>query len=104
MAYWSVALSEGNQGRAEIYMKKFIYFFIIDLGISPFVKCYQGKTLIEACIDARRIDTLKELLSHTYIVHNTEDKNLLRKSGKNKDINGNNALHRIFSIPEENIR
>ena len=69
MAYWSIALSEGKQSQAEIYMKKFIYFFIIDLGISPFVKCYQGKTLIEACIDSRRLDTLKELLSHTYVVH-----------------------------------
>lgn len=24
----------------EIFMKEFVYVFIIDLGISPFVKCY----------------------------------------------------------------
>jgi len=24
----------------EILMKEFVYFFVMDLGISPFVKCY----------------------------------------------------------------
>jgi hypothetical protein len=30
----------------EIFMKKFVYMFIIDLGISPFVKCYQNKSIV----------------------------------------------------------
>jgi hypothetical protein len=30
----------------EIFMKKFLYFFIMDLGISPFVKCYEKKSIV----------------------------------------------------------
>lgn len=30
----------------EIFMKEFVYVFIIDLGISPFVKCYQNKSIV----------------------------------------------------------
>jgi len=29
----------------EIFMKRFVYIFIMDLGISPFVKCYGSKSL-----------------------------------------------------------
>jgi hypothetical protein len=96
LVYWSVALSEGNNGKAEVYMKKFIYFFIMDLGISPFVKCFDGKNLLEACIKSRRFDTLKELLSHTYICCTPEECLELDNSSRDKDIHGNNLLHNVF--------
>ena len=79
-------------------MKKFIYFFIIDLGISPFVKCYNKKNLLEACIKSRRFDTLKELLSHTYICLTPEECLKFDKSTKAKDVEGNNLLHSIYLI------
>jgi len=47
-------------------VKNFIYIFIMDLGISPFVKCYDRKTMISATVSSGRLDLLEELLSHTY--------------------------------------
>lgn len=38
--------TEDADGVFEIYMKQFVYIFILDLGISPFIKCYQDKSLI----------------------------------------------------------
>ena len=50
----------------EIFMKEFVYLFIAELGISPFVKCYQNKSIVQACIYSRRLDFLRELLQHEY--------------------------------------
>ena len=81
IAYWAMTLLkklesiDQKEGRVlredeafdqdfEFLMKKFIYMFILDIGISPFVKCYEGCNLIQGCIEAYRIDFLKELLMH----------------------------------------
>ena len=47
MAYWAIYISnmdndstQDEDGAFEIYMKKFVYIFLFDLGISPFIKCY----------------------------------------------------------------
>jgi hypothetical protein len=33
-------------------LKEFLYFIILDIGISPFVKIYEGKSLLFACVQA----------------------------------------------------
>ena len=51
LAYWAISLAnmddsgEGT-GQYEVLMKKFVYIFIVDLGISPFVKCYNKRSMI----------------------------------------------------------
>lgn len=57
----------------EIFVKKFLYYFIIDLGISPFIKCYEKKSIIQACIVSNRLDFLRELISHEYEVLSEKD-------------------------------
>jgi hypothetical protein len=64
----------------EIFMKKFLYYFIIDLGISPFVKCYEKKSIIQACVRSGRLDFLRELLSHKYELLNNKDVEIFKKS------------------------
>jgi hypothetical protein len=73
LAYWAIYISNmdndstvDEDGAFEIYMKKFVYIFLFDLGISPFIKCYQEKSLVQACVTSRRFDFLREILSHKY--------------------------------------
>ena len=80
----------------EILMKEFVYFFVMDLGISPFVKCYQNKSLIQACVKARQKQLMAELLQHEYEVKNPKEIGILAKTCKGKDIFGNNIFHEIF--------
>jgi len=48
VAYWAIKIAnlDNESVESEIFMKKFLYFFIIDLGISPFVKCYKNKSIL----------------------------------------------------------
>jgi hypothetical protein len=67
IAYWAIFLAnDNNNPDMEIFVKKFLYFFILDLGLSPFIKCYEKKSIIQACIVSGRFDFLRELLSHEY--------------------------------------
>ena len=70
----------------EIFMKEFVYVFIIDLGISPFVKCYQNKSIVQACVLSRRLDFLRELLCHKYEVMNPKQVAIMAKTCQGKDI------------------
>ena len=88
-------------GMFEIYMKQFVYIFILDLGISPFIKCYQEKSLIQACITSRRYDFLRELLSHRYECATPKDYKDFINSCKAKDWKGNNVFHEIFMLDGE---
>ena len=54
-------------------VRNFIYIFIMDIGISPFVKCYDGKSMISATVPSGRLEFLKELLSHKYECEYLED-------------------------------
>jgi len=65
--------------------KRFIYYFILDLGISPFIKAYQGKSLMTACVTENLTKFTKEIMSHRYVVRNDYQKQLLMKSAKQKD-------------------
>ena len=98
VAYWAIKIAnlDNESSESEIFMKKFLYFFIIDLGISPFVKSYQNKSILQACISSNRLDFLRELLSHTYEVLSPDDIEIFQKSCKGKDIEGNNIFHDIF--------
>ena len=87
VAYWAIKVAslDNDSIESEIFMKKFLYFFIIDLGISPFVKCYKSKSILQACISSNRLDFLRELLSHTYEVLAPDDIEIFKKSCKGKD-------------------
>lgn len=109
LAYWAISLAnldervpeDQDYGKYEIYMKKFVYIFVLDLGISPFIKCYQEKSLVQACVIARRNDFLRELLSHKYEMLTKSDFKDFVKSCKSKDRKGNNIFHEIFMLPQE---
>lgn len=87
--------------KIEQYMKKFVYLFILDLGISPFIKCYRNKTLIHACVVSNRADFMRELLSHHYECYDVKDWETFAKSCKSKDYRGDNVLHEVFQKPVE---
>jgi hypothetical protein len=81
-------------------MKKFVYFFVLDLGISPFVKCYKSKSLIHACVESGRLDFMRELLKHKYECWTEDAANRFVKTLACKDIGGDNIFHEIFKQPE----
>jgi len=89
---------EFNQDQAEV--KNFVYLFIMDCGVSPFVKAYEGRTLISATVPSESIEFLTELLSHTYMVRFEEDFEELKKRCKSKDAKGNNLLHEVCMLKE----
>ena len=110
MAYWAIYISnmdndstQDEDGAFEIYMKKFVYIFLFDLGISPFIKCYQEKSLAQACVTARRFDFLRELLSHKYECFDKQAMKDFKNSCKGKDWKGNNIFHEVFML-EESMR
>lgn len=92
LAYWAISLAnkdsigkpksltqqknkkerkEDHQHRNSLQklIKQFIYMFIIDCRISPFVKIYKERDLTQACVEQGRFEILKELLQHTYVLH-----------------------------------
>ena len=98
LAYWAIYICNLDKKfpNIEAEMKQFVYFFILDLGISPFVKCYTGKTLMHSCINANRVDFLTELLSHNYECYDEKDYNKFVKSFSAKDDRGNGIFHEVF--------
>ena len=72
----------------------------MDIGIFPFEKCYDGKSIISASVTAAKVELLKELLQHDYVVHYEDDLELCRMRCKSKDANGNNFLHHVCMLPE----
>lgn len=98
IAYWACAMQAGTPAQQQ-QVKRFIYLFIMDLGISPFVKCYDHKTLISATVHSGRIRFLQELLSHRYVVIHANDFESMQKRCASKDIKGNNLLHAICQLP-----
>lgn len=100
IAYWAIFIANDSDGdpEAEIFMKKFLYFFILDLGISPFIKCYEKKSIVQACIKAGRLDFLREILSHEYELLDKKDAEIFKKSARGKDKLGENIYHEIFKL------
>ena len=89
----------------EFLMKKFIYLFVLDIGVSPFVQCYEGCNLIQGCIEAYRIDFLKELLMHQYECLNRQELDLFLSSAQvSQDKTGNNLMHSIFAHTNEQMK
>ena len=103
LAYWAISTvnMEEVDHDAEKRMKRFVYFFLLDLGISPFIKCYQKKTLIHACVRAERVDFLRELLRHDYEMADPQTFEVFEKSCKNKDHKGDNVFHEVFKLDVE---
>jgi len=81
-------------------VKNFVYLFIMDCGVSPFVKAYEGRTLISATVPSCSVQFLTELLSHKYLVRFEEDFEQLIKRCKSKDVRGNNLLHEVCKLQE----
>jgi len=99
VAYWAAFMA--NQSHEDLLMAKhFVYIFILDLGVSPFVKCYDGRLLISATVPAMRPDLLEELLSHNYIALHESDYEAFRTRLQSKDSIGNNLLHTVCLLPE----
>lgn len=103
IVYWSIFLANYTEKdpNIEIFVKKFLYYFIIDLGVSPFIKCYKKKSIIQACIASDRLDFMRELLTHEYEVLTEKDAEIFKRSAKGKDIDGNNIYHEIFKKKAE---
>lgn len=103
LAYWAITMANMDEDdpEIEIFMKEFVYVFIIDLGISPFVKCYQNKSIVQACVLSRRLDFLRELLSHEYEVLNPKEVKIFAHTAQGKDIFGNNIFHEVFQLPRD---
>ena len=73
----------------------------MDLGISPFTKCYDGKSLLSATVHSKQINFFRELLGHTYICGNTSDyNNMIKRCTKTRNIIGNNLMHDICQLPD----
>lgn len=70
-----------------------MYMFILDLGISPYIKCYMGKTLIQGCVSTNLLSFIEELNSHKFVFMDEKDLNDFVKSTQTKDEIGNNTLH-----------
>ena len=107
LAYWSISTANleaefgrDDDGQAEEFMKRFVYFFVLDLGISPFVKCYKSRSLIHACVESGRLDFMRELLKHRYECWTEGDANRFLKTLACKDLDGDNVFHEIFKQPE----
>lgn len=79
-----------------------MYIFLLDLGISPFTKCYDAKSLISAAVYSRNRAFFKELLQHDYIVNNAKDYERMIKNCENsRNYHGNNLMHEICLLPDD---
>jgi hypothetical protein len=102
LCYWSISTANleadfgFDDGEAEVFMKRFVYFFVLDLGISPFVKSYRGRSLMHACVESGRVDFMRELLSHKYECQTEKEAIRLVKTTASKDDDGDNVFHSIF--------
>lgn len=102
LAYWSISTANlekdfgFDDGEAEIFMKRFVYFFVLDLGVSPFVKSYRKRSLMHACVESGRLDFMRELLSHRYECWTEDEALRLIKTTACKDEMGDNIYHSIF--------
>ena len=103
LCYWSISTANleadfgfDDDGLAEEFMKRFVYFFVLDLGISPFIKCYKKRSLIHACIESGRLDFMRELLNHKYECWDVDAAERFIKTLACKDAAGDNIYHEIF--------
>ena len=96
LAYWAPFLD--NEDIAD--SRELLYLYIMDIGIFPFEKCYEGRTIMSACVTARNVTLLRELLKHEYAVHYKDDLAFAKRRCKSKDTFGNNLLHHVCAHPD----
>jgi hypothetical protein len=70
--------------------------FIVDIGISPFIDCFKGRNLAQACVEAGVVDFLKEILKHKYKLTARKDLEKFYNSLASSDQVGNNIFHDVF--------
>lgn len=72
----------------------------MDLGVSPFVKCYDEVALITGLVRSGEYTILRDLLKHKYLTIYYEDFSFLKKQIQYEtDRWGNNILHEIYLKP-----
>jgi len=96
VAYWAPFLSEEDMELS----RELLYLFIMDVGMFPFEKCYEGRTIMSGCVTARNVSLLRELLKHEYCVHYKDDFDFAKRRCKSKDAVGNNLMHHVFMLPD----
>lgn len=80
-------------------------FYVVYLGISPFSKSYYDRTLIHACVRAKKLDMIKELLSFTYSLYSDDEVNEFKQAVQNSgDLRGNNIFHNVFQLEDQKLR
>ena len=71
-------MAKGDKFRAQ----HLLYIFVMDLGVSPFVKCYDDVALITGLVRSGEFTILRDLLKHKYITIYYEDFSFLKKQLK----------------------
>jgi hypothetical protein len=67
-------------------------------GISPFIKCYQGRNIITGAVTGKQPDVLKYLLGFKYRAADEEDSKKVKKMLLSRDDFGNIPLHYAYSL------
>ena len=102
VAYWSIFKCDDEDSDVRQKARQFAYIFLLDLGLSPFTKCYDAKSLISAAVQSRNRKFFKELLQHDYILNNEMDFNrMVKNCGNSRDYHGNNLMHEICLLPDD---
>jgi hypothetical protein len=95
--------------------RKTINFFLSKLGMSPFMKLYQGQSVVDACVLGKQYDLLEYMVKDTrkginiglpddkkypvkFKIDDYMNLDYYWKSRQNKDQVGNNTLHLVFSV------
>jgi len=91
--------------------------FLVELGISPFIKMFNGQNLPSACIIGQQYELLEYIAADTrkgkqrrtrpkrkYQVQKYDHISYFYKSRESKDKQGNNACHFAFLIENPDIR
>ena len=112
LAFWALTMAkepdpidqpdEYEEARGDRFRAQhLLYIFIMDLGVSPFVKCYDDVALLTGLVRSGEFTILRDLLKHKYITIYYEDFAFLKRQIKRAtDRWGNNILHEIYKMPE----
>lgn len=113
VAHWAIRLAdfvfeernEKNAKKKKQYRKmarEVLFFFVMDMGVSPFVKTYHDRSLVHALVKANLVDLLAELLCHEFnLLYSGEYSQFKDSATLCEDIKGDNVFHCIFKHQPE---
>ena len=100
LAFWALTMAKKSPKDKEA-ATHLLFFFVMDMGVSPFVKCYDDVALISGLIRSREFTLIELLLSHKFeCVFYDEWSYFIRQISHSSDRYGNNILHEIYMQPE----